>query len=825
MKRLLLVCLFLFSGAIFSQELIINDFDEAPDSNYWAFYQNDNADTNISFMNFEFVTDPVKDGAAAMLVDYSVHNAETWGGFVKLEHWNPDSNGTYDWTLYDSLSVWYYNAAPQSDTGTVSFRLNLHDVSDATTGNKTYDVGQVEYWYSFHFIMDSEPGWNQIKLSLTGDTEADQSGDGMFHITNWSGIQGNQILDLDKIKGFSFELSIGGTGEGNNSAGQIVFDKMALYSPSAKPLVFFNGGAIPSTMEQFSWGGSAAVEEGAGSSETSPNAIKWNIGDAWSGTGFNILDPANMTFSWPADTLKFKMKSDAVGNLRIQFEDGAAKIGTNFDPVADGAWHSYEFALADLTTYYDGTANFDITNVAVLQILTEGTGVSGQTVYIDDWWTGNPEFDVVPPEAPGLVLVAAGDYVNLITWTDVVGEADEVYDVYYSLTPITDLSAAGIEVVALGVAENEQVATHTLRAPLIDQDVDFYYAVVCKDAAGNVGEMALSDPASITNKAQGVAVINYGAPVDFVADGNFSEWAGIQPFRMFPSDGSGTIVTNQEIDGDADCSLLAYLAADAEYLYFAFDFTDDINSVDTNIATYLTDGLDLFIGLYNWHGPSHTGHQRGLEPDYQFRFLSNQVISGNTGDQTLLTPGDDYSWKEKFPSGYTYEGKLSFEAISQAANPDDVLYTPDLGHRIKIDFSINDADATGQREGILTYSPNNQDQSWADVSRWLYTWMGDSMVSDVNENDNVQNTFELSQNYPNPFNPSTTINYSVPTNGLVTLKVFNVLGQEVKTLVNKVQNAGGHTVSYDASQLASGVYIYRLSSGNFIGTKKMLLVK
>ncbi|MDZ7764160.1 MAG: T9SS type A sorting domain-containing protein [Melioribacteraceae bacterium] len=112
-----------------------------------------------------------------------------------------------------------------------------------------------------------------------------------------------------------------------------------------------------------------------------------------------------------------------------------------------------------------------------------------------------------------------------------------------------------------------------------------------------------------------------------------------------------------------------------------------------------------------------------------------------------------------------------------------------------------------------------------DVSRWLYTWIGDSMISDVEGDESVELKFELSQNYPNPFNPSTTINYSVPTSGLVTLKVYNILGQEVKTLVNTVQNAGFHNVSFDASTLSSGVYIYRLSSGNFVNTKKMILLK
>ncbi|MDZ7764162.1 MAG: hypothetical protein U5K00_07000 [Melioribacteraceae bacterium] len=114
--------------------------------------------------------------------------------------------------------------------------------------------------------------------------------------------------------------------------------------------------------------------------------------------------------------------------------------------------------------------------------------------------------------------------------------------------------------------------------------------------------------------------------MDFAVDGDLADWSNVMPFRMYThQDGiRGTVVTNTDIDGDADLSVNAYLAADADYLYFAFDITDDINSVDTTIATYMTDGADLFIGLYNWHGPSHVGHQRGWEPDYQFRFASQR---------------------------------------------------------------------------------------------------------------------------------------------------------------------------------------------------------
>jgi len=96
-------------------------------------------------------------------------------------------------------------------------------------------------------------------------------------------------------------------------------------------------------------------------------------------------------------------------------------------------------------------------------------------------------------------------------------------------------------------------------------------------------------------------------------------------------------------------------------------------------------------------------------------------------------------------------------------------------------------------------------------------------------------TYELSQNYPNPFNPATTINYQIPQNGMVTLKVYDILGREVATLVNEQKAQGRYSVNFsatggsanggDASRLASGVYIYQIRANDFVSSKKMMLVK
>jgi hypothetical protein len=87
------------------------------------------------------------------------------------------------------------------------------------------------------------------------------------------------------------------------------------------------------------------------------------------------------------------------------------------------------------------------------------------------------------------------------------------------------------------------------------------------------------------------------------------------------------------------------------------------------------------------------------------------------------------------------------------------------------------------------------------------------------------NSFNLAQNYPNPFNPITTIQYSILQRSNVTLKVYDILGNEIAELVNEEKGIGVYSVTFDASNLASGIYLYKIQAGSFVETKKMILLK
>ncbi|MBN2356088.1 T9SS type A sorting domain-containing protein [candidate division KSB1 bacterium] len=835
MKKVLLFVIVAFLPLLaFGQ--MINNFDAAPaDTNYWAYFDNhggqhyqtsDQADSAKGWLQLTFVSDPVQEGTGAMKVDYSVHNSEGWGGYSKLEHWNPDSSATYDWSKYDSIAFWYYNAVPQSLAGRVTFRLDLQDVSDSPNGNATYSVNDCEYYYSFQQILDSQPGWNRFAMPLTADPNA-WSGEA-FNLTGWSGISGNGKLDLDKIKGFSFEFSISGAGEGDVSAGTIIFDHFTLFSPASVSYIFFNGKEFSSSFTGWAWGQSThEVEIGAGAMPGT-NAIKWTQGNewnnGWSGIGWSINPPYDLSWVWDTDSLKCKIKAEAgVGPIRFQFEDGAAKKGITFQPIDDNTYHTYAFKLTDFI-YEDGTSNFDSTKISVLGIMAEGSAIAGKVLYITDIWTGNPVIDVVAPAAPNGLASFAGQYFNLVTWEDVPGEEGETYTIYASQNPITDLTAPGIDVVKDKVAENTQQVTHYLMYPLKDAPVTYYYAAVCKDDFSNASPAATAGP--FTNTAKGIATISLNPPANFVADGDPTEFinAGIMPFNLKASESHWGLGS---FDNDNDMNANCYLAIDDDNLYAAFDVIDDVYSYDPTGNFWEDDIIELYLGLYDLK-TVHTGFKRGAEPDYKIIFLEKQLDIDAGGSLKLYdSPSEGYIFQPYGASDYVIEAKIPLDSLRRGAAANDARFHPKNGMRIIMDIAIHDSDSPNVRDGILTYDNVSADNHHTGPQYWSYSWIGDTtVVTGVNDKPLADlDSYELMQNYPNPFNPTTTIAFTTPKAGRVTIELYNVLGQRIATLVDGVKPAGQHKLEINAKDMTSGVYFYRIQAGSFSATRKMVLMR
>ena len=123
------------------------------------------------------------------------------------------------------------------------------------------------------------------------------------------------------------------------------------------------------------------------------------------------------------------------------------------------------------------------------------------------------------------------------------------------------------------------------------------------------------------------------------------------------------------------------------------------------------------------------------------------------------------------------------------------------------------------QQGSTTYPPG--DVAPTDI----YFATVPILATSVEPTPGVPSVYKLDQNYPNPFNPTTNIRYSIPSSSFVSLKVFDMLGQEVATLYNGHQDAGNYVADFDAASLANGTYYYTLTAGSYSETKKMLLLK
>ncbi len=224
------------------------------------------------------------------------------------------------------------------------------------------------------------------------------------------------------------------------------------------------------------------------------------------------------------------------------------------------------------------------------------------------------------------------------------------------------------------------------------------------------------------------------------------------------------------------------------YLHEEWDGTNWVN-YDPVIFVYDTNGNKILEISETWDGTNLIS---------SWRYVYTYDLNGNR-ISNLYEIWDGTNWIISLRHTYTYD--LNGNTTSYFyENLDGAMFT--TGFLRFVDSFGNDYSLTG-----------------TNIELFYKT------ITDVNENDFLISKFELSQNYPNPFNPTTIINYSVPKQANVSLKIYNILGKEVKILVNEYKQIGNYKIQLNASSLPSGIYIYRLQSGDFSETKKLILLK
>ncbi|MBI5020060.1 MAG: T9SS type A sorting domain-containing protein [Ignavibacteriales bacterium] len=181
-----------------------------------------------------------------------------------------------------------------------------------------------------------------------------------------------------------------------------------------------------------------------------------------------------------------------------------------------------------------------------------------------------------------------------------------------------------------------------------------------------------------------------------------------------------------------------------------------------------------------------------------------------SGDHRILSPGFPF-YSMPFDSTFI----TRYSAVDSSGSYSFVI---DKG-RMKYTYTF--------KEGIGATSYSAMDMCIC-LDYWNASYgLINYQINAVETNREMNNIteFKLEQNYPNPFNPITTINYKLPVDDRVMLKVYDILGREVAILVNENKKRGSYEVEFDGSMQTSGVYFYTLQAGNYIGTKKLLLMK
>ncbi len=263
--------------------------------------------------------------------------------------------------------------------------------------------------------------------------------------------------------------------------------------------------------------------------------------------------------------------------------------------------------------------------------------------------------------------------------------------------------------------------------------------------------------------------------------------------------------------------------------------TEGFYLLDAGGTITLSDNLNKRVAAYTYGQEAAENQSIARDPDYTGEFVPHRSISTNS---VIFSPGRKNSNNDPLPvelssfSAVVLESgvKLEWRTETEVNNYGfEVERTSNVkGQTSEVWEKIGFVDGNGNSNSPKDYTFNDNNVT---ASKYVYRLKqidndGKYNYSKAIEVDlSIPVKFELSQNYPNPFNPSTTIKFSLPQAGFVKLTVFNLLGEEVKTLLNENREAGIHTVNFNASKFNSGLYLYKLESNNNVQIKKMLLLK
>lgn len=563
-----------------------------------------------------------------------------------------------------------------------------------------------------------------------------------------------------------------------------------------------------------------------------------------------------------------------------ELEDG--KTAGTLDSLAmhwvyAGAWSSGVFGVGVEDEMGPHTTDnqhlweeFEWTNVQNVGFFWDNDA-GGGPVWVDDVYIGGEGLDLSvandPASAMSGVTFEGTMEGNKISWT----HSSEFggYNVYMSPDPFTDVSDSGVSLVERVPSDASMFEVlHRLEIIHVSlPPVTRHYAVTSLSQFGVENQDISMSSGTITNPdlpkqafiteltdAEGTQLFDDLAAGTVSGEG-FPDW--LQPFLVDSTHSKlGDTAAGPDNDTDLSAKVWAGYTADNELFIYA-EVTDDVVTLAppelSPANAWQHDSIEFGWGNYDVRdveggsllgGSSHQDLMRGAFADYQFRisghgdgtkagttpyafvgFSIDATPQGGGAAYDVLTDGGGAAigWKvlALFPLNAIQNTDMQ-DAVLDPPTDTDIRYMP-------FNIALNDGDGANRDTQIQWSTKGNADgQWWNTPAQWMTVAMaGRGTASSTVASAELPENIVLEQNYPNPFNPVTAIEFTLPGTQRVSLRIFDVLGRPVATLLDdKTMSTGTYTVRFDASRLASGIYLYRLETADsFVQSRRMLLVK
>jgi hypothetical protein len=551
-----------------------------------------------------------------------------------------------------------------------------------------------------------------------------------------------------------------------------------------------------------------------------------------------------------------------VGQDRTHWSDGSQQSVTGAD-LLKGQWNEiyldikkcYEADSSSFTPYSSG-------GFGRIWIGFENNTSFTGAVYMDDIVLLQP---APPPTAELLspaITVTAGlsditdpftgevFYYNDIEWTDLSADVGETYSLYFSETAkITDVSAAGVIQISKNIGRGTQIWHHRMYTETGISKTVFYAMTVTGLDGGSVVEKPVRD--GISNSGPATASTSKLYEIPFIQNFPFAADAYLDEFEAVAQTFHRCTLRNQQAAGDeasgwttasTDLNFTGYVVMDAENYYIGMNVVDDLSHGDAQ--AWAGDGFDFMGGLYDvrtlssyWRG---NDQQQGAITDANTGggFRMGAAVGASQGTHIQVNgyaswdpDGVEYA-QDVFDGGYIVEMKVPIASMNARFNGS---FVPADGMILcgKIDVNDNDTESTTGTRSMQNHwgdVPGNY-QSWQRAEAWAAPFkLTSTPLTAVESREPAPFRFALDRNYPNPFNPGTAMNYQIARASDVTIKVYDMMGKEVRTLVSGKKSAGAYSVAWNGTdsrgqRVPSGIYFCRMTAGGTTQIQKMTLIK